>query len=196
MKPAGTETKGRIVEAGTAAISAKSFNGCGLKEILDTAEVPKGSFYHYFKSKEDLGVAVIEECAQEHAEFIREHLGNRQLSPLGRVLSMFQAMRDHYAQNGARRECVIAKLSLEVAQLSEPMRAAIKYAYDNWSSLLARTLREAKARGEIGEIHDPDRLADFLINAWEGATLRMQIDRNTEPLDQFLDRVKNVLPTI
>lgn len=189
-------TKDRIIEAGSSAISAKSFNGCGLKEILDSAEVPKGSFYHYFKSKEDLGVAVIEECAQEHAEFIRQHLCDRQVTPLQRVINMFRAMRDFYLEKGPMRECVIAKLALEVAQLSEPMRLAIKYAYDNWSALIARTLGEARSAGEISEDQDPEQLANFLVNAWEGCTLRMQIDRNTEALDQFMDRINRTLPRI
>lgn len=196
MTPTSTNTKDRIIEAGSSAIAAKSFNGCGLKEILDSADVPKGSFYHYFKSKEDLGVAVIEESAAEHAEFIREHLGDRQLSPLTRVQNMFRAMRDYYVENGPMRECVIAKLALEVAQLSEPMRLAIKYAYENWSAQIARALTEAKAAGEISESQNPEELAEFLVNAWEGCTLRMQIDQNTEALDQFMARISQTLPRL
>lgn len=193
---ATTNTKERIIEAGSSAMSAKSFNGCGLKEILDTADVPKGSFYHYFKSKEDLGVAVIEESAERHAEFLREHLSDRKMKPLQRVLTMFEQMRDHYVESGPMRECVIAKLALEVAQLSEPMRLAIKYAYDNWAALIARVLTEAKAAGEISDAQNPEELADFLVNAWEGCTLRMQIDQNTEALDQFMNRVARTLPRL
>lgn len=191
-----TTTKDRIIEAGSSAMSAKSFNGCGLKEILDCAEVPKGSFYHYFKSKEDLGVAIIEESAERHAEFIREHLHNRRVAPLQRVVNMFQAMREYYSNQGPMRECVIAKLALEVAQLSEPMRLAIKYAYDNWSALIARTLCEAQAAGELSASQNPEQLADVLINAWEGCTLRMQIDRNTDALDQFVSRIARTLPKL
>lgn len=196
MTRATESTKDRIIDAGSSAIAAKSFNGCGLKEILECAEVPKGSFYHYFKSKEDLGVAVIEESAAEHAEFIREHLSNRQITPLQRVERMFAAMRDHYVENGPMRECVIAKLALEVAQLSEPMRLAIKYAYQNWSAQIARALTEAQAAGEVSESQDPQQLADFLVNAWEGCTLRMQIDKNTDALDQFMNRIRTTLPRI
>ncbi|MEZ6085618.1 MAG: TetR family transcriptional regulator C-terminal domain-containing protein [Phycisphaerae bacterium] len=196
MTTTSPSTKDRIVEAGSSSIAAKSFNGCGLKEILDLADVPKGSFYHYFKSKEDLGVAVIEESAAAHAEFIREHLGNRQMSPLKRVQNLFSAMRDHYVEHGPMRECVIAKLALEVAQLSEPMRLAIKYAYADWSAQLARALTEAKAAGEISESQDPEQLADFLVNAWEGCTLRMQIDQNTDAINQFIERITKTLPRI
>lgn len=196
MTPVPLPTKDRIIEAGACAIAAKSFNGCGLTEILESADVPKGSFYHYFKSKEDLGVAVIEASAECHAAFLREHLCNRQISPLERVIRTFEAMRDHYQAEGPLRECVIAKLALEVAQLSEPMRLAIKYAYDNWSALIARTLGEAKASGELRADQEPEEIAAVLINAWEGCTLRMQIDKNTDALDQFLARIRKTLPLL
>lgn len=188
-------TKERIIEAGSQAIAAKSFNGCGLKEILDAAAVPKGSFYHYFKSKEDFGVAVIEHSAEEHATFIRGVLNDRSISPLNRIHRLFKEMRDYYAEAGPSRECIIAKLALEVAQLSEPMRLAIKYAYDNWSALLARTLREAQAAGEICKELNAESLAELLVNAWEGVTIRMQIDKSVEPIDEFLNGfVTTILP--
>ena len=66
------------------------------------------------------------------------------------------------------------------------MHAAVKCAYDQWSALLARVIREAQAAGEIGRNHDPDRLADVLVMLWEGATIRMQIDRSLQPVDDFL----------
>ncbi len=185
-----TNTKERIVDAGAQVMLAKSFHGCGLKEILAVAGVPKGSFYHYFKSKEDLGVAVIEESGERHAEMIRGFVGNRQLSPVERVLAYFETMRDMHVSQGAKKLCVIGKLAFEVAHLSEPMRLAIKYAVDNWSALVARALAEARASGELRADEDAEEWADFITNAWEGCTLRMQIDGDTRALDQFIDRLK------
>lgn len=194
MSETGRDTKERILEAGLAVIAAKSFHGCGLTEILERAGVPKGSFYHHFQSKEDLGVAVIERAAEAHVQFMRAHLGNREFSPLNRAKKLFRSMRDQYANSGATPECIVAKLALEVAQLSEPMRSTIKYAYDHWSSVLARTLREARAAGELGDDQDPDEMADFMIASWEGVTVRMRIDRTVKPLDQYLERMNRMLP--
>lgn len=188
-----TDTRDRILEAGSEAIVCKSYNGCGLSEILEAAGVPKGSFYHYFKSKEGFGVALIEKSADEHADRIRSFVSNRSLAPVERIRDFFAMCRDYYAEHGPTRECLIAKLALETAQLSEPMRASIKCAYDQWSTLIAKAIREAQADGQVSGELDADVLADQLINAWEGATVRMQIDRDVAPLDQFisitLDRV-------
>jgi len=180
------DTRQRILEAGAQAIAAKSFNGCGLTEILSRAKVPKGSFYHYFDSKEDFGVALIEKECEEFVEFLRPIIGDRKKSPLQRLRTVFELSREECVANGAARQCLVPKLALETSQLSEPVHAAVKCAYDQWSALIARVIREAQAAAEVGRKHDPDRLANVLVMLWEGATIRMQIDRSLQPVDDFL----------
>src|SRR5262245_16369781 len=179
-------TRDRILEVGAEAIAEKSFNSCGLTEILQRAGVPKGSFYHYFSSKEDFGVALIEKAAEEFIELLRPIVGDRKRSPLHRLRAVFELSRDECRANGAARQCLIPKLALETSQLSAPVHAAVKCAYEQWSALLARVIREAQAAGEIARSHDPDRLANVLVMLWEGATIRMQIDRSLQPVDDFL----------
>lgn len=181
------ETRDRILDAGVKAFVAKSYCGCGLNEILCSAGVPKGSFYHYFKSKEDFGVAVIEASTDESMVMLKGHLTDRSRPPLERIRAYYEAARDCYKASGSNRECILTKLALETAQLSPPMRAAIKCAYDQWAAQIAKTIREAQAAGQLSKDEDPERLADTLINAWEGATLRMQIDGDLAPLDQFME---------
>jgi len=191
MKPAAKDlgTRDRILEVGAQAIADKSFNSCGLAEILQRAGVPKGSFYHYFGSKEDFGVALIEKASAEYVELLRPIVGDRKRTPLQRLRAVFELSREECLANGAARQCLIPKLALETSQLSEPVHAAVKCAYDQWSALLARVIREAQAAGEVGRHHDPDRLANVLVMLWEGATIRMQIDRSLQPVDDFLSFV-------
>ncbi|MGH7150883.1 MAG: TetR family transcriptional regulator C-terminal domain-containing protein [Planctomycetota bacterium] len=179
-------TRERILEAGAEAIAAKSFEGCGLAEILQRAGVPKGSFYHYFGSKEDFGVALIEKAAEEFLGMLRPIVGDRRRSPVKRLRAIFEKGREECAANGAARQCLIPKLALETSQLSEPVRAAVQFAYDQWAALLARVIREAQAAGEIGRKQDPVRLANVLVMLWEGATIRMQIDDSLKPVEDFL----------
>ncbi|MCC6672843.1 MAG: TetR family transcriptional regulator C-terminal domain-containing protein [Planctomycetes bacterium] len=179
-------TRERILEVGRQAILRKSFNSCGLSEILQGAGVPKGSFYHYFRSKEDFGVALIERASEEYLELLRPILGDRRRPALERLRAVFEQSRQECAAGGASCQCIIPKLALETSQLSEPVHAAVKCAYDQWSAVLARVIREAQAAGELGRQHDPDRLANILVMLWEGATIRMQIDKSLRPLDDFL----------
>lgn len=179
-------TRERLLEAGAEAIAAKSFNACGLAEILAAAGVPKGSFYHYFASKEDFGIALIDRECAGHVEFLAPVLQDQSLTPLERLRSVFQKSRDEFAARGVGRHCLIPKLALETAQLSEPVHAAVKRAYEKWSALLATVVRDGQAAGEIDGAQDADRLAGMLVMLWEGATIRMQIDRSLQPVDDFL----------
>src|SRR5215203_723285 len=155
-------TRDKILEVGARAIADKSFNSCGLTEILRAACVPKGSFYHYFGSKEDFGVALIEKASAEYVELLQPIVSDRKRTPLQRLRTVFELSREECLANGAARQCLIPRLALETSQLSAPVHAAVKCAYDQWSALLARVIREAQAAGEIGPSHDPQRLANVL----------------------------------
>jgi TetR/AcrR family transcriptional repressor of nem operon len=186
-------TRDRILEAGSQALSDKSFAACGLAEILQRAGVPKGSFYHYFSSKEEFGVALIEKASAEYVEVLRPILGDRRRTPLERLRAVFERGREECLANGGARLCLIPKLALETSQLSEPVHAAVKCAYDQWAALLAHVIREAQAAGEIARAQDPERLANVLVMLWEGATIRMQIDRSLQPVDDFFAFVFDTL---
>ena len=183
--PRDTDTRDRILAAGLSLFGKKGFNGCGLNEVLTLADVPKGSFYHYFSSKEEFGVAVIERARDEHLDEMRPLLSDRRLSPLARLRAIFDNAKAECAATGPTVECIIPKLALETASLSEPVHAAVKCAYQQWSALLAQVIREGQAAGEIDRKHDADRLANVLVMLWEGAAIRMQIERSIAPLDDF-----------
>ena len=180
------DTREKLLEVGAQAFAEKSFNSCGLAEILAAAKVPKGSFYHYFQSKEDFGVALIEKASQEYVELLTPIVSDRKKSALARLRAIFDMSREECVATGAGRQCLVPKLALETSQLSETLHAAVKCAYDQWSALLARVIREGQAAGEISKDHDPDRLAGMLVTLWEGATIRMQIDRSLQPVDDCI----------
>lgn len=179
-------TRDRILEAGAEVIGAKGFNGSGLNEILQRAGVPKGSFYHYFASKEEFGVALIERARDEYLDSLRTHLSDRKRTAVQRLRAIFEETREECANSGATVECIIPKLALETASLSEPVHAAVRCVYQQWSAIIAQVIREGQAADEIDRRHDADRLANVLVMMWEGAAIRMQIDRSVQPLDDFL----------
>jgi TetR/AcrR family transcriptional regulator, transcriptional repressor for nem operon len=180
------DTRARLLQAGSELVVQKGFNGCGLSEILTAAGVPKGSFYHYFGSKEEFGVALIEHTRDGYLEDLKPILGDRKLTPLARLRRIFEVCRDECAADGPPPECLIAKIGLETAHLSAVVHAAVRCAYQQWSALLAQVIREGQAAGEIDRGHDADRLGNVLVMLWEGASMRMQIERNVSPLNDFL----------
>lgn len=180
------DTRERILAAGAEVIGRKGFNGSGLNEILTLAGVPKGSFYHYFASKEEFGVALIERARDQYLEELKESLYDRKRSPLQRLRAIFTETRNQCEAQGPTVECLIPKLALETATLSEPVHAAVRCVYQQWSAIIAQLIREAQSVGEVDHAQDADRLANVLVMMWEGAAIRMQIDRSIQPLDDFL----------
>ncbi|QDU66464.1 TetR/AcrR family transcriptional regulator [Engelhardtia mirabilis] len=186
-------TQERILASAHDIVSAKGFNGSGLNEILQRAGVPKGSFYHYFASKEALGVALIERARDEHLEHMGPLLSDRGMTPLQRLRAVFDSGFEECRDSGTSCECLIAKLALETSNLSDSVHAAVKGAYQQWSTGLAGVLKEGQAAGEIAARHDADHLANVLVMLWIGATTRMQIERSLQPLEDFLDFVFGTL---
>lgn len=190
------DSRERILAAGAELFGKKGFHGCGLSEILQQAGVPKGSFYHYFGSKEEFGVVLIERARDEYLAELKPILSDRKVPPLQRLRTVFEHTRDQCQASGPTVECLIPKLALETGTLSDPVHAAVRCAYQQWSALLAQVIREGQAQGDIDASQDADRLANVLVMLWEGAAIRMQIDRSTAPLDDFLHIVfASLLPS-
>ena len=177
-----TDTKQKLIQAGIEVMQEKSYHSVGIKEILDSVGVPKGSFYYYFKSKEDFGIAVIDEFARQHAATIQSFLDNRSMSPLERLKASFVSCLDFFPEKGCGDGCLVAKLSHEVMNHSPAMRAAIRNAFDMWQTLYARMIRDAQNAGELDTSIDPEELAAFIQNSWEGAIMMMKVHENYAPI--------------
>lgn len=180
-----TDTRERLLAAGAELFGKHGYNGTGINDVLAHAGIPKGSFYHWFASKEEFGVALIERACDMHLAEMRPILSDRRRSPVARLRRLFEEARAECAATGPTVECLIPKLALETASLSEPVHAAVRAAYQQWSAVLAQVIREGQASGELERRHDADRLANVLVMLWEGAAIRMQIDRTIAPLDDF-----------
>lgn len=166
---------------------AKSYHAVGIQEILTKVDVPKGSFYHYFESKEAFGVAIIEHYGEQLANSIKEKLAREELSPKERIKVYFLGIRDYYTIHGWGRGCLVAKLAMEVENPSVPMCDALKREFDKWTALFAACIREGQRSGEISCSHDAESMAEFLYTSWEGALIRMQVNHDLGPIDKFID---------
>ncbi|MBP2640633.1 MAG: transcriptional regulator, TetR family [Firmicutes bacterium] len=180
-------TRQKLIQTGAKAMLAKSYHAVGIQEILTEVEVPKGSFYHYFESKEAFGVAIIEYYGEQLANIIRNKLLDTQHSPKERIRAYYLGVRSYYAKNGCERGCLVAKLATEVADHSVQMRDALKREFDKWTGLFADCIREGQAIGEISSRQDADFLAEFLYTTWEGTLIRMQVNHELSPIDKFID---------
>jgi TetR/AcrR family transcriptional repressor of nem operon len=186
-------TRDKIIACGMHALIAKSYNAVGLQEILTAAGVPKGSFYHFFPSKEAFGVAVVEQYASQAADHLRALLRDGSRSPLARIRHWLESVRDSLVSHAFHRQCLLAKTVLEMSSHSESLRLALKDGLDRLRTVLAQCIHEGQAQGEITAQYDAELLADVVLNAWEGVMMRAELNRDTRPIEAFMQVTLNAL---
>ncbi|MBI3284253.1 MAG: TetR/AcrR family transcriptional regulator [Burkholderiales bacterium] len=177
------DTRERILLTGEQLIRGRGFSALGLSEILAAAEVPKGSFYHYFQSKEGFGVALLERYFDDYHARAGALLGNRAVPVRSRLLTYFSNWRQVAADSACHDVCLAVKLAAEVSDLSEPMRLALDRGMLRITTQIAECLRAAQAEGSFPASTDAQELAESLYGMWVGASLLTKTRRDLRPLD-------------
>jgi TetR/AcrR family transcriptional regulator, transcriptional repressor for nem operon len=176
------DTRNALVRCGMEMLTEKSFASTGIEDILKRLNVPKGSFYHYFDSKEAFGCAVIDSYAAYFARKLDRLLLDTSRSPLQRIVNLVTdaciGMERHQFQRG----CLVGNLGQEMNSLPETFRVKLEGAFLDWQERLADCIRSALLQGELAATADCQQLSEFFWIGWEGAVLRAKLIRNSSPL--------------
>jgi TetR/AcrR family transcriptional regulator, transcriptional repressor for nem operon len=175
----------RILEAGLKIMLHKGYAGAGVRDIVAEASAPQGSFTNHFRSKEDFAREVLDLYFDHTKRAIVEALEERTLKPRERLGRYLDIITGRFAAAEFGRGCLIGDFSLEAAPQSEMLRTRLAEIFAEWRSPFAACIAEGQAKGEIAATFAPEDLADFLLSSWEGAILRMKVERNAEPLKRF-----------
>lgn len=178
-------TKERILEAAETLMLAKSFHSVGLNEILREVKVPKGSFYHYFASKEQFGVELLKHYVDRASAKRRQMLlteGDTGDSR-ARLLAYLDTNIDCFRENGGHCPCLVEKLASEVVSFSEPMREVLAEGRREWVQIVAQAIREGRESRCIGwAVGEPIEVAELVECLWTGAMHHALLDRNSDTL--------------
>ena len=183
------DTRERLLKKGLETFMAKGYNNTGIQEVLAAVGVPKGSFYHYFKSKHDFGLQTLEHYAGEMMEMADQIFLDPDVSPLQRLRNFFDNAREMMAANCFSGGCLMGNMSQEMGDLCPEFEAVLEKKWCNMRDRFATCIREARALGEINTELPAEVLADFLINSWQGALTRMKVAKSADPLDVFTTAV-------
>lgn len=187
------DTREVLIEAGKKVMLSKGFNNTGIQEIVSTSGVPKGSFYHYFESKEAFALAVINSFDQCQSNKIRTSLNAVALSPLNRLKHYFKRMADDLAIAPCRSGCLVGTLSQEMSGQSEQLRQTLASVLDGWKDQFAACLKEGQELKEIREDLCPKELAEVVLSGWEGAVLRSKATNSMAPVESFQEILPKLL---
>jgi len=189
-----TDIPERLLAAGLDLFLNQGYNATGIQQLTDHARVPKGSFYNHFASKEAFAAGVVQRYAELMQKSWERMMGDAPADPMAAIRHVFAKMlryHDRLAESPAG--CLIGNFAAEIAVSSEACRQNLLAAQLAWRQRLAGLIAAGQAAGEIRGDLDPIELSALTWSVWEGALLRMKVERSVQPLRDsvalVLDRI-------
>jgi TetR/AcrR family transcriptional repressor of nem operon len=192
MKKPAAEMRQHILDVAKSLMINKGYTAVGLAEVVAAAGVPKGSFYYYFRSKEEFGQALLEEYFAVYLSTIDELLAGEGKAAR-RLLSYFRYWIDSQRSPVPDGKCLVVKLGPEVCDLSEDMRVVLEKGTGAVVERLGRCIEEGQSDGSISSDMHAEALAKSLYQLWLGASLQAKVDNARAPFDTALAMTERML---
>ncbi|WFL69227.1 TetR/AcrR family transcriptional regulator [Pantoea sp. X85] len=187
------EIRDHILATGQRIMAGKGFSAVGLNEILTDAGVPKGSFYHYFSSKEAFGVDMLARYFDDYLAELDATLSEPGLTMAQRLMNYWQLWRESQSFSDCQGKCLAVKLGAEVADLSDSMRGTLQTGTAGIIARLADALEAGVEEGSLSIDDKPSRVAESLYQLWVGASVMVKIVRNTGPFDSAMSMTQKII---
>ena len=178
----------QLLSAGLETLHRKGFNATSVQDITDAAGAPKGSFYNHFESKEALAAEAVRRYV-ERAKARRMVLRDESVAPLKRLRRYWEGVCQAAIEAKFSHGCLLGNFGAELSGQSAPIRKQVDHAFALWREEIAAVVAEAQKAGEVPRKFAAAELAEFIIDAWEGAVLRAKVAKDRAPLDLFLEMV-------
>ncbi|KPY79071.1 TetR/AcrR family transcriptional regulator [Pseudomonas syringae] len=192
MKKPVHDMRQHIIDVARSLMTNKGYTAVGLAEVLSTAGVPKGSFYYYFKSKEEFGQALLEEYFSEYLGRV-DALMARPGTGAERLLAYFRYWSETQGTDLPEGKCLVVKLGAEVCDLSEDMRCVLEVGTAKIIQRISACVEMGVSDGSIHPEGDHQGFAESLYQLWLGASLLVKVNKSTESFDKALNMTKRLL---
>lgn len=188
------DTREALLRAGVETLTEQGFGATGLDGLLKKVGVPKGSFYHYFASKDAFGREVMQRYARYFADKLDRSLLDDSRPPLERLAAFVESAKTGMARHAFQRGCLVGNLGHELNTLPDDYRELLERILQDWQQRLARCFEEAQQHGQLANHANPQVLAEYFWIGWEGAVMRARLVRNLQPLELFFQNFMAGLP--
>lgn len=179
--------RGELLDAGMHLLSEQGYHGTGLKEILNRVQAPKGSFYHYFDSKEAFTAEIIGNYTDTLLMHMDQYLAESHQTPRETIRGLYRLMITEFERRGCIRGCLLGNLAAEIGASSQRCQQALQQGYRDWRQRFVPLVEKGQYAGEFRSDIGATALADLFWNHWEGGILRMKLEGHAQGLRQSLD---------
>jgi TetR/AcrR family transcriptional regulator, transcriptional repressor for nem operon len=175
----------KLLANGRGVVLARGYVGASVRDIVEAAGVPQGSFTNHFDSKEAFALEILELYFEDIRAVIRRTLRNDALPPLKRLRAYFDAtiaaVRRHDIKNG----CLVGNFAAEASDHSEIIRKRLSEIYSELREGVAYCLRAAVKEGELPKSYKVGEIANFVVTGLQGAFLVAKVERNLAFAENF-----------
>ncbi len=182
-----------IIEGGIQLFSIYGYEGTGIQQILKSLDIPKGSFYNYFKSKEDFAIEAVELYGGEGLKKHKTALSNKDLTPLKRIIKRMESTQKLYVSESFEKSCLLDILAIEISGNNKKVAKIVDDIYTKRKDLYAQCIKEGQELGEIRSDESPEDLAEFLLTGYSGAQLKAKTEKSIRPMKIFTKQYINYI---
>jgi TetR/AcrR family transcriptional regulator, transcriptional repressor for nem operon len=175
----------KILTEGLRVVHERGFAGASVRDIVNAAGLPQGSFTNHFTSKEAFGLEILELYFVSGRELVRQTLRNDELPPLRRLRDFLDASQDHLGKDDMRNGCLFGNFTAEACDHSEPIRQRLVEIFAELQDSIAYCLQAAVKAGELPATFQCADVAGFIVSSLQGATLLAKAQRSPVPVDRF-----------
>jgi len=190
----GRSTRDSIVEAARRLMHVHGYHATSLDDVLRGSGVGKGNFYHYFRSKEDLGYAIIDETVASFLQWTLEPcFADRGRPVIAQLHCFLERVRDAQRERNCIGGCALGNFASELSDLHEGFRARLHSVFTAWQDRLTAALRDGQERGELSATGRPETIAQFLVASLEGAILITKVTKDIGVMELCVEELKRYL---
>ncbi len=188
-------TKQKLLDTAQGLVLEKGFAGTTVDDICRKAKLTKGSFFHYFDSKEELGVELLRRYCSHNKEAMRSGCCLAEKDPLQRVYGFLDFMIEKMKKNNGRG-CLVGSMAQELSDTHPEIRSICGHAFHEMSEVLKSDLQQAKAKYAPKADWDPASLADHFVVVLEGTLLVSKVKQNSTARQNGLIHYKEYIRSL
>ena len=177
--------RAELIDCAQRLFLTRGYERTTINDVIAAAGLSKGAFYHHFRSKEAFAEEVLDRYFAHTKGLVKEALDDESLTPRQRLKRYLDIISGVLADDKWNRGCLIGDFSLETSSQSDLLRERLEAIFQEWRAPFAACIAEAQNAGEIDSAFEPLDLAEFLLASWEGAILRMKVERGPAALERF-----------
>lgn len=178
-------TREKIIDDCLQLLWRNGVNGTSMSDIAEKAAILKGSFYNYFKSKEEFVSAVLDSYATKWETNVVAIFREKKMNARAKFTAYFERMKEMASSMQYTQGSLVGNFAQELSGVSEKFAQQAEKIFHRMETYIADALKEAQQNGALAKNEDPDTLAEIILNSTEGAILRAKTARSTRPIERL-----------